>query len=402
MIVFEFKLRGKQSQYQAIDEMIRTSQFIRNSCLKYWIENSCKEAPVKKQDLNKYTKVLADAFRFAKRLNAMSRQAAAERAWFAISRFYDNCKKKVPGKKDYPRFKKNSRSFEYKTQCWKLLSPKRIRFNELGEFRLLGKYDLAFFNVKSIKRIRIVRRADGYYAQFCIDIDVKKQLQPTGNSMGLDIGLEYFYTDSEGNHEQNPRFFRKNEKKRVKLNRRLSRTKKGSKNRTKARNRLARLDLKTSRQRIEHAKRLARCVVQSNDLIVLEDLKVSNLVKNRKLAKSISDAGWYQFRTGLEYFATKFGKKVVAVAPHYTSQNCSQCGKPVKKSLSTRTHTCTCGCQLQRDHNAAINILNKGIGTVGHTETSVRLRSPSAVEVNASGEKITLIVDKNQLLKIDS
>ncbi|WP_293031453.1 transposase, partial [Moorena sp. SIO3I8] len=127
--------------------------------------------------------------------------------------------------------------------------------------------------------------------------------------------------------------------------------------------------LKISRQREEHAKRLARCVIRSNDLVAYEDLRVRNLVKNHCLAKSINDAGWYQFRKWMEYFGTKFGKVTIAVNPALTSQNCSNCGEVVKKSLSTRTHTCKCGCQLDRDHNAAVNILKRALSTAGHVGT---------------------------------
>ncbi|NEQ11989.1 MAG: transposase, partial [Moorea sp. SIO4E2] len=151
--------------------------------------------------------------------------------------------------------------------------------------------------------------------------------------------------------------------------RKVSRKKKGSANRKKAINRLGRTHLKISRQREEHAKRLARCVIRSNDLVAYEDLRVKNLVKNHCLAKSINDAGWYQFREWLEYFGQKFSRVTVAVHPAYTSQNCSDCGEVVKKSLSTRTHICKCGCQLDRDHNAARNILTRALGTVGHTGT---------------------------------
>ena len=397
MIVFEFKAKGKPSQYLAIDDAIRTSQFIRNKCIRQWMDKK----GVSKHELSKYTKVLAQQFSFAKNLNAMSRQAAAERAWSSISRFYDNCKKGVKPV-GYPKFKKHSRSVEYKTQCWKLLSPKQIKFKEFGTLKLIGTYDLAFYPTELIKRVRVVRRADGYYVLFCIKIDVSESVEPSRRAVGLDVGLEYFYTDSDGNHAENPRFYRKAEKQRAKLNRRLSRTQKGSKNRAKARKRLAKLDLKISRQRIEHAKKLARCVIHSNDVVAYEDLKVRNLVKNHKLAKSIHDAGWYQFRSWLEYFGRKFGKITIAVAPHFTSQECSSCGRTLKKSLSTRTHKCVCGCELQRDHNAALNILKKGLGTVGHTGTSVRLRSPSAVEVNASGETTSFLVDSGQSKKVDS
>jgi len=121
---------------------------------------------------------------------------------------------------------------------------------------------------------------------------------------------------------------------------------------------------------------LARCVVQSNDLVAYEDLQVRNRVKNRKLAKSISDAAWSAFRSWLEYFGKVFGVATVAVPPHYTSQICSKCGKVVKKSLSTRTHKCShCGLVLDRDWNAARNILELALRTVGHTGT-----------LNASGD----------------
>ncbi len=111
--------------------------------------------------------------------------------------------------------------------------------------------------------------------------------------------------------------------------------------------------------------KLARCVVQSNDLIAYEDLRVKNLVKNHCLAKSINDASWYQFRVWLEYFGKVFERVTVAVNPQYTSQECSSCGEIVKKTLSTRTHVCRCGCVMDRDENAARNILSRGLSTVG-------------------------------------
>jgi len=126
---------------------------------------------------------------------------------------------------------------------------------------------------------------------------------------------------------------------------------------------------KPAPKRIEHAKRVARCVIQSNDLVAYEDLRIKNLVKNHCLAKSINDAGWYQFRKWLEYFGVKFSKITIAVNPAYTSQQCSHCGTTVKKALSTRTHVCRCGCILDRDWNAAINILKLALSTAGHVGT---------------------------------
>lgn len=339
--------------------------------------------PVNKYDLNKHCKELAHEFDFADDLNSMARQSHAERAWTAIARFYDNCKKKIPGKKGYPNFKHNSRSVEYKTSGWKLNESRRyINFtdgNRIGSLKLVGTRDLNFYPIEQMKRVRLVKRADGYYCQVCISVDTAEKLEPTHSTIGLDVGLNFFYTDSQGHQEENPRFYRKAEKQLKRLQRCVSKKfkkpkKKGDKqsnNYKKAKKRLAKQHLHVSRQRVEHAKRLARCVCKSSDLIAYEDLKVKNMVRNQKLAKSINDAGWYQFRLWLEHFWQKFGRVTVAVPPHYTSQTCSTCGVVVKKSLSTRTHICKCGCVLDRDLNAAINILKKGMGTVGHTGTSI-------------------------------
>jgi putative transposase len=375
MIVYEFKVKGKEAQYRAIDEAIRTSQFIQNKCLRYWMDNK----GLRQYDLNKYCAVLAAEFPFAEELNSMARQSAAERTWSTIARFFDNCKKKVKGKKGFPRFKKNCRSVEYKTSGWKL-SPNRkaITFRDgknIGTLKLKGTYDLNYYDIKQIKRVRLVRRADGYYAQFAIDVKVRIEPNLTGRMIGLDLGLKFFIADNEGNTEPCPQFYRKAEKQLNRANRKKSKkfihsAKPQSKNYHKARIRYARKHLRVSRQRKEYCKRVAYSVIQSNDLVAYEDLNVQGLVKNRCLAKSISDAGWSIFRQWLEYFGFKYGKVTLAVPPYNTSQNCSSCGKKVKKSLSTRTHICShCGFTEDRDVNAAINILKLALSTVGHTGT---------------------------------
>ncbi|NEQ87524.1 MAG: IS200/IS605 family element transposase accessory protein TnpB [Moorea sp. SIO2I5] len=385
MLVMEFKAVLKEPQNIAINEAIKTAKFVRNKVLRYWMDNR----GVGKKELYRYNTKLRDEFSFVKELNSHACQASVENVERAIKRFYDKCKKKVPGKKGYPRFKKHCRSVEYKTSGWKLSPDKKsIVFSDkkgIGKVKLKGTWDLWRFDHKQIKRVRIVRRADGYYIQFCVLIDNQEELEPTGNTIGLDIGLKDFYTDSDGYTEPNPRFYRTGEKRLKFDQRRVSRKNKGSVNRKKAINKLGRTHLKISRQREEHAKRLARCVIQSNDLVAYEDLRVRNMVKNRCLAKSINDAGWYQFREWLEYFGDKFGRITVAVNPAYTSQNCSDCGEVVKKSLSTRTHTCQCGCQLDRDHNAAINILQRALSTVGHTGTFRAARSKEEPPVVGRG-----------------
>jgi putative transposase len=391
MIVFEFKAYGLQQQFQSIDETIRTVQFVRNKCLRLWIEGGAKNC----FDLNKYCAVLAKEFPFANNLNSQARQSAAERAWAAISRFFDNCKKKIAGKRGFPSFQKDNRSVEYKTTGWKLADDcKSITFTDgiaIGRLKMKGTHDLNFYQPEQVKRVRVVKRADGYYVQFCIAVDRQGTLHPTGRTIGLDVGLESFYTDSNGVKVENPRFYRTSEKKLKRKHRQVSKKVKGSSNRRKARIRLGKVYLKASRQRKDHAIKLARCVITSNDVVVYEDLRVKNLVRNHCLAKSISDAGWYQFRVWLEYFGKVFGRITIAVNPAYTSQKCSSCGTVVKKSLSTRTHICQCGCRLDRDHNAGINILNLGLGTVGHTGTS-------ALDAGiASGESTSALVGESLL-----
>lgn len=390
MIVYEFKLKGKEFQFRIVDEMIRTAQFVRNMALRYWMDNR----NIKLYDLNKYCAVLAKQFEWAKKLNSQARQASAERTAFAIQRFFANCKAQKPGKKGYPQFQKNNRSVEYKTTGWKLTEDrKHITFIDgfaAGQFKLVGTYDLHFYQIEQVKRVRIVRRADGYYAQFCIDAERRVESIPAKHNIGIDVGLIDFYTDSDGNKIDNPRHLRKSELALKRQQRRVSKKKKGSNNRKKAIKKLGRKHLKVSRQRKDFAVKLARCVVHSNDVVAYEDLKVQNMVKNRRLAKSISDAGWFQFFSFLQYFGKVFGKIVVAVPPQYTSQECNQCNFIVKKALSQRTHICTCGCVLDRDEKAALNILAKGLK-----------QYPGALEnFNASGQTNLYLLDESLTSKL--
>jgi putative transposase len=262
MITLEFKLKGKLAQYRIIDDMIRTAQFVRNKALRYWIDNE----GVKLSDLYKQCAVMAREFEWAGKLNSMARQASAERAIFAIGRFFANCKAKKPGKKGYPQFKKHTRSVEYKTTGWKLSADKRsltfIDGFEAGTFKLVGSRDLHFYAPTEIKRVRVVRRADGYYVQFCISVERTEEAVPTGKSIGIDVGLNHFYTDSNGNTAPNPRYLRKSEKALKRAQKRVSRKKKGSKNRKKAINRLGKKHLKVGRQRKDFAVKTALCVVK--------------------------------------------------------------------------------------------------------------------------------------------
>jgi len=375
VFIYEFKVNPKPQQVVAINEAIRTSQFVRNKVLRYWMDNR----GVGKTEMFRYNTYLRKEFKFVEDLNSHACQTAVERVLKAVNRFYDNCKRAIPGKKGYPRFKKNTRSVEYKVSGWKLSeNRKHITFTDkkgIGSLKLIGSRDLNFYQIEQIKRVRIVRRADGYYVQFTGSLDARdtvKPLIPSQKAVGIDVGIRYFLADSQGNIEPNPQFYRQGQQQLNRLNRRKSKKyqkgKPQSKNYHKARCRYARAHLKVSRQREEFVKRVALRLIKSNDLVVYEDLNVKGMVRNRHLAKSISDVGWSAFRRWLDYFCYKYGKITIAVSPYNTSQNCSSCGKKVQKSLSTRTHVCPhCNYVEDRDINAAINILQKGLSTVGHT-----------------------------------
>jgi putative transposase len=372
MLIYEYKMQASKAQYVAIDEAIRIVQFIRNTCLRLWMDTR----GTTKNDLQCSCSVLAKEFPFAARLNSQARQAAADRAWFAIAHFYENCKKQKSGKKGYPRFQHDNRSVEYKQTGWKLEADgKHITFTDgcgIGRLRLVGnkKQCIEAFPKKQIKRVRLIKRADGYFCQFAVQAERCIEHIPTGKHAGIDMGLKEFLTDSDGNTVANPRHLRKAEKRLKKLHRRLSRKQKKSQNRKKARKHLAKAYLKVQRQREDFARKTASTLISSHDLIAYEHLQIRNLVKNRKLAKSISDVSWGRFLMWVNYYGALHGISVIAVEPAFTSQDCSACGTRVKKSLSVRTHICTgCGLVLDRDHNAAINILDKAYRTGGQSET---------------------------------
>jgi putative transposase len=192
------------------------------------------------------------------------------------------------------------------------------------------------------KTVTIGQEADGWYVSFsCAEVPTQPLLL-TGRETGIDVGLKVLLVTADGEVVENPRHYRKAEKHLKKAQRRVSKRKKGSKRRQKAVRLLARKHQKVQRQRRDHHHKTALTLLRTYDTIYLEDLRVANMVRNRHLTKSISDAGWGAFRTILECKAEWAGKRVVAVPPAYTSQDCSACGERVPKTLSMRTHVYPC------------------------------------------------------------
>jgi putative transposase len=207
------------------------------------------------------------------------------------------------------------------------------------------------------KTVTISREADGWYTCIsCAEVP-STPLPPTGQETGIDVGVKVFLVTAQGVVFEKTRHFRKAERYLAKCAKRVSRRKKGSRRRRKAVTLLAKAHQDVRRQRADFHHKTALALLRANDTIYLEDLQVANMVRNHHLAKSISDAGWAQFRAILEAKAACAGRRVLAVHPAYTSQACSSCRALVRKSLSVRTHVCpACGLVLDRDENAARNI----------------------------------------------
>ena len=199
----------------------------------------------------------------------------------------------------------------------------------------------------------ISREADGWYASIaCAEVPTQP-LPLTGRETGIDVGLTGFLITADGEAAANPRHYRKAEKQLAKAQQRVSRRKKGSKRRKQAVALCAKQHQHVRRQRTDFQHKTALALLRTYDTLDREDLRVANLVRNRHLAKSISDAGWAAFRAILAGKAAYAGRRVVAVPPAFTSQDCRGCGERMPKRLSVRTHICTsCGRIVARDEHA--------------------------------------------------
>lgn len=273
----------------------------------------------------------------------------------------------------YPRFKPADRfnTIAYATLgdgCQ--IKESRLYLQSVGCIKIKWHRSIA----GNIKTLSVSRKNCKWYVSFAVECE-SIVLPKTGKEIGIDVGVKAFATISDGTVIDNPKHLRKSEKKLVKAQQKLSRRKKGSNRRRKSRILVAKHHEKITNQRLSFFHLVAYFFVQNYDSLAVENLNISNMIKNRHLAKSIADAAWGTFLLILKSKAEYAGRMYREVNPKGTSQICSQCGSIVKKSLGVRVHNCShCGLSLDRDINAAINILQ--LARTGHSALTENLSVP--------------------------
>jgi len=347
--MYKYRIYPSQKQKGRIINSLKTCKTIYNELLALNID-SWKYGKVSLSgfDCNKYlTGKYSD-------IHSQSKQNVSDRVHKAFRNFFRRVKDKSCKKKGFPRFKSRVNSVTFPQSGFKILSDKRIRLSKMGNVPMvLHRVPKGKIKTLTIK----VNKAWQWFAVFSCEVEAEKVKHPSKEKVGIDVGLESFATLSNGETVSNPRFLVKSEKRLAMFQRRLSRKKKGSKNRRKARFKVAKQHIKVANQRTDFLHKLSRSLAFKYNTIAVEDLNIKGMLKNHIFAKSISDVAWNSFIQMLSYKEVKFGGQLVKVNARNTSKTCSKCGAKMNMPLSKRKFECSnCGFVCHRDLNASLNI----------------------------------------------
>ena len=291
-----------------------------------------------------------------KEIHSQVLQDVAKRLDKAYQNFFRRVK--IGGKPGFPRFKPATQynSFTY-PQAGFSINTNKLRLSKIGEVKIKLHQPLQ----GKLKTCTIITKNDKFYA--CLACEVSEVPLPLSkDTVGIDLGLKHLAITSDGDFYDHPKFLKKSSKKLRRLQRALSRKKKGSNRRQRAKKAVANLHEHIANQRKDHIHKVSRKLVNQYGLIVFEDLKIQRMLQNHSLAKSIQDASWSKLIQYTTYKAESAGRHIVLVNPYNTTQLCSQCNSLVPKTLKDRVHVCThCGYIQDRDVNAAENILKLGL-----------------------------------------
>ena len=349
---FKYRLYPTAQQEKAMDYTLYLCRFLYNSMLDHRIKCYKAGKSVRKFDQINEIPAIKEEFPEYKTVFSQVLQEVGARLDKAYQNFFRRVKHgETPG---FPRFKGQNQydSFSYPQAGFKIAG-QRLALSKIGDVKMKLHRPIE----GKIKTCSIVRKNGKFYACFVCEVEALL-LPSTGKIVGIDVGVADYAITSDGEFFPKLSSYRKAEKRLKCLQRQVSRRKKGSVRRKKAVRLLAKQHERVFNQRNDMAHKVSTKLIQSYDFIAHEDLQVKNMVQNHRLAKSINDAAWNKLFQLLAYKAESAGRQVVAVPPYFTSQICSGCGQLVPKKLSQRWHTCPhCGLSIQRDVNAAINIL---------------------------------------------
>lgn len=358
---FKYRLWTNADQDRELSVMLETHRRLYNDCLAqrkdaYEADGTTIKYPVQSA---RFKERRANNPFYA-RLNFSSAQATMRRLDKAFANFFRRVKARA-GKAGYPRFRGRDRydSIEYPAYGDGIrLNGDRLRVRHVGTIRVKLHREVQ----GKVKTVTLKRVAEKWYVVLSCDLGDVPVTPSTNPPVGIDVGLEKFLSKSDGTKpEPNPRYLKDALPELRRVQRACSRKKKGGKNRRKARKAVARVHATVANLRREHAHQVALKLVRRYGLIAVESLSIKNMLRNDRLARAISDVAWGNFLLTLRSKAESAGVRVVEVDARGTSQECSDCGRVVRKDLSQRWHSCECGCSLDRDENAARNILARGL-----------------------------------------